>query len=139
MLCRAARRAAHVVAICQFRFSAAIVTRLGLTRELLTTRQAIRVRFLSGDSTVQYSAARTVQVYMAGGYLYWPILPISLDGYPLMILDHIVAQDVRGHEILDIPWNPILDLDLRRDSAPAARRPCKDVVTTYLPTYYPYG
>ena len=26
-----------------------------------------------------------------------------LDGYPLMILDHIVAQDVRGHEILDIP------------------------------------
>ena len=28
---------------------------------------------------------------------------ISLDGYPLMILDHIVAQDVRGHEILDIP------------------------------------
>ena len=28
---------------------------------------------------------------------------IPLDGYPLMILDHIVAQDVRGHEILDIP------------------------------------
>ena len=58
---------------------------------------------------------------------------ISLDGYPLMILDHIVAQDVRGHEILDIPQNPILDLDLRRDSAPAARRPCKDVVTTSSP------
>ena len=29
---------------------------------------------------------------------------------------------------------PTVDLDLRRDSAPAARRPCKDVVTTYLPT-----
>ena len=60
---------------------------------------------------------------------------ISLDGYPLMILDHIVAQDVRGHEILDIPQNPILDVDLRRDSAPAARRPCKDVVTTYQYEY----
>ena len=54
-----------------------------------------------------------------------------------MILDHIVAQDVRGHEIPDIPYNPILDLDLRRDSAPAARRACKDVVTTYLPTMLP--
>ena len=28
---------------------------------------------------------------------------MSKEGYPLMILDHIVAQDVRGHEILDIP------------------------------------
>ena len=53
-----------------------------------------------------------------------------------MILDHIVAQDVRRLESLDIPSRiPNLDLDLRRDSArPAARRPCKDVVTTYLPT-----
>ena len=53
---------------------------------------------------------------------------------PLMILDHIVARDVRGLERLDIPRIPNLDLELRRDSAPAARRPCKDVVTTaYLP------
>ena len=50
---------------------------------------------------------------------------------PLMILDHIVAQDVRGLESLDIPRIPNLDLELRRDSALAARRPCKDVVTTY--------
>ena len=57
-----------------------------------------------------------------------------LMGIPLMILDHIVAQDVRGLEIFDIPKNPNLDPDLRRDSAPAARRrPCKDVVTTNLP------
>ena len=56
-----------------------------------------------------------------------------LMGIPLMILDHIVAQDVRGLEILDIPKNPNQDPDLRRDSAPAARRPCKVVVTTYLP------
>ena len=28
---------------------------------------------------------------------------IPLDGYPLMILDHIVAQDVRRLESLDIP------------------------------------
>ena len=54
----------------------------------------------------------------------YPLMDISL-----MILDHIVAQDVRG---LDIPYHPYLTLDLRRDSAPAARRPCKDVVTTYL-------
>ena len=49
-----------------------------------------------------------------------------------MILDHIVAQNVRGLEsLIDIPRIP--NLELRRDSAPAARRPCKDVVTTYLP------
>ena len=40
---------------------------------------------------------------------------------PLMILGHIVAQGVRGLESLDIPSNPNLYLDLRRDSAPAAR------------------
>ena len=39
-----------------------------------------------------------------------------------MILHHIVAQDVRRLESLDIPWNHILDPDLRRDSAQAARR-----------------
>ena len=53
-------------------------------------------------------------------------------GITLMVLDHIVAQDVRGLESLDIPIIPSLDLELRRDSAPAARRPCKDIVTTYL-------
>ena len=59
--------------------------------------------------------------------------PIS-PGYPLMILDHIVAQDVRGLENPDILRIPNLDLELRRDSAPAARRPCKDVVTTTTTT-----
>ena len=54
-------------------------------------------------------------------------------GITLMVLDHIVeSQDVRGLESLDIPIIPSLDLELRRDSAPAARRPCKDIVTTYL-------
>ena len=51
-----------------------------------------------------------------------------------MILDHIVAQDVRGLENPDILRIPNLDLELRRDSAPAARRPCKDVVTTTTTT-----
>ena len=44
---------------------------------------------------------------------------------PLMILDHIVAQDVRGLESFGIPARipSLLDLELRRYSAPAARRP----------------
>ena len=51
-----------------------------------------------------------------------------------MILDHIVAQDVRGLENPDILRIPNLDLELRRDSAPAARRPCKDVVLILITT-----
>ena len=52
-----------------------------------------------------------------------------MDNNPLVILDHIVAQDVRGLKSLDILRIPNLELvELRRDSAPAARRPCKDVL-----------
>ena len=37
---------------------------------------------------------------------------------PKKHIDHIVAQDVRRLESLDIPRIPNLDLELRRDSAP---------------------
>ena len=47
----------------------------------------------------------------------------------------LIGHDEEASKALTSPRIPNLDLlDLRsRDSAPAARRPCKDVVTTYLP------
>ena len=53
--------------------------------------------------------------------------------------DPYVTVSLKRKTVVCVPKNgtgtmhspEALDLDLRRDSAPAARRPCKDVVTTY--------
>ena len=71
-----------------------------------------------------YEVLRRSETAIPGDTVRYPLMDI-----PLMILDYIVAQDVRGLESLDSPQNPNLDLDLRRDSAPAARRPCNHLPT----------
>ena len=61
----------------------------------------------------------------------------------LIILDHIVAQDVRRLESIDIPRIPNLDLELRRDSAPGGSSSlqgcCNHLPTVPTVSYGHYG